>query len=259
MPDTALITGASSGIGRELARIHAEQQGDLVLVARRLPELEVLKSELESKHGVSVTVLSVDLSVPGAAQTIFDQVQAAGLEISYLINNAGFGGHGFFHQRSWALDQAMIQVNVMALAELTRLFLPEMVRRQSGKILNVASTAGMLPGPLQAVYYASKAFVLSFSQALAEELAETRVSVTALCPGPVATGFAQRANLQDVEAFEQAASARTVAEIGYRAMMQGKLVVIDDWKLSFLLNWVAPWLPRKLVLRLSRQSMEKRA
>ncbi len=132
-----------------------------------------------------------------------------------------------------------------------------MVARKRGRILNVASTAGFLPGPLQAVYYATKAFVVSFSQAIAEELQEDNITVTALCPGPVATGFSNRAGLEDVETFKNAAASADVAAVGYNAMLQGKLIAINDWKLSFLLNWLLPFLPRRTVLRLSRRAMEK--
>ncbi|MEM8947564.1 MAG: SDR family oxidoreductase [Planctomycetota bacterium] len=253
----ALVTGASSGIGLEFARIHAAAGDDLVIVARRRDALETLKSELESQYGVCITVIVADLSDPAAPAEVFRAVNDLGLAVDCLVNNAGFGGHGLFYEREWEQDEAMIQLNVMALAELTRLFLPGMVERKHGKVLNVASTAGFLPGPLQAVYYATKAFVLSFSQAISEELNGTGVTVTALCPGPVDTGFVKAGNLEGVETFEQANSARTVAEIGYNAMQKGKLLVIDDWKLSVLLNWVMPFLPRKMVLRMSRQSMEK--
>lgn len=255
---TALITGASSGIGLEFARLHAERGGNLVIVARRRAALEQLEAELEAKHGVEVMVVDADLSEPDAPARVCQEVVDAGIEVDYLLNNAGFGGHGLFHEREWEKDEAMIQLNVLALTELTRLFLPAMVERKRGKVLNVASTAGFIPGPLQAVYYATKAFVLSFSQAIAEELADSGVTVTALCPGPVDTGFAKAGNLQDVEAFDEAASARTVAELGYQAMLDAKLVVIDDRKLGFLLNWIVPFLPRKTVLKMSRQAMEKK-
>jgi len=258
MGDTALITGASSGIGRELARLHAQQGGDLVIVARSKDALEALCEELQSKHGVRVTVIIADLTEPDAPQTVFEKVTAARLSIDTLVNNAGFGGHGLFHERDWEKESAMIRLNVLALTHLTHLFLPAMVERKQGRILNVASTAGFLPGPLQAVYYATKAFVLSFTQAIAEELSGTGVTVTALCPGPVDTGFAKAANVEDVEAFDNTASASDVARIGYRAMQSGKLVVIDDWKLGLMVNWILPLLPRRLVLKLSRRSMEKK-
>ena len=194
MANTALITGASGGIGRDIAYLHAEAGGDIVAVARSQDSLAELKTELEAKFGIQVTVIAMDLGKPEAAKLLYAEVNNAGIEIDVLINNAGFGGHGLFHERDWEEDQAMIQLNVMALTGITHYFVQAMVKRQRGKILNVASTAGFLPGPLQATYYATKAFVLSFSQAIAEELSESNITVTALCPGPVKTGFAKRAN-----------------------------------------------------------------
>ncbi|MEM9656974.1 MAG: SDR family oxidoreductase [Planctomycetota bacterium] len=257
MKNVALITGASGGIGRDLARIHASRGGDLVVVARRLDALQELQAELEGRHGVSVLCLAADLIEAGAVQRVYEQTTAQGVEIDILVNNAGFGGHGKFHERPWSKDEAMIQLNVTALCEMTHRFLPGMVARQQGKILNVASTAGMLPGPLQAVYYATKAFVVSFSQAIAEELSGDGVSVTALCPGPVDTGFSERAGLEGVETFDNAAPSTQVAQVGYDAMLKGKLIAINDWKLSLMLNWLLPLLPRRTVLRLSRAALEK--
>lgn len=257
MKNVALITGASGGIGREFARLHAERGGDLVIIARREEALQELKQELESKHGVEVLCIAADLTEQDAPQRLFDQVQSAGIEIDVLINNAGFGGHGKFHERAWEQDQAMIQLNVTTLCHLTRLILPGMVERNRGKILHVASIAAFLPGPLQAVYYATKAFVVSFSQAIAEELSDTQVTSTALCPGAIETEFARTANVEDVEAFENAASPRDVAQVGYDAMVAGKLVVTNDWKLSFLKNWFIPFLPARMLLKMSRRTMEK--
>ncbi len=259
MSKVALITGASSGIGKELARYHAAQGGDLVIVARRQQALDELKSELESKFSVSVTCIALDLVADDAAAALHSQVKTAGIEIDYLINNAGFGGHGYFHEREWEQDKAMIQLNVTTLTELTRRFLPGMVARKSGRVLNVASTAGFIPGPLQAVYYATKAFVVSLSQAIDEELRHlgTNVTVTALCPGAVATEFATSADLTGVNAFKNAKTPASVAKIGYDAMMKGKLIAINEFSLKFLLGWVIPWLPRRTVLRMSRQTMEK--
>lgn len=259
MANTALITGASSGIGMEFARIHAQAGGDMVLVARSADKLNALKQELESTFKVSVMVISADLSVAGSAAEVFAQTEAAGLRIDVLINNAGFGGHGKFHERELAEEEAMMQLNMATLTSLTHLYLKGMVTRGQGKVLNVASTAAFLPGPLQAVYYATKAYVLSFSQAIAEELSGTGVTVTALCPGAVKTGFVERGNLQGVEVFDKAASARSVAECGYQAMLQERLVVINERSLSFLLNWVTPFLPRWAVLKASRKAMEKTA
>jgi short-subunit dehydrogenase len=257
MANTALITGASSGIGTELARIHAARGEDLVLVARSGDRLEALKGELESAHNISVTVLVEDLSIAGSAARVFAATESAGLQIDVLMNNAGFGGHGKFHQRELSKEQAMIHLNMVTLTELTHMYLQGMVQRGRGKILNVASTAGFMPGPLQAVYYATKAYVLSFSQAIATELADTGITVTALCPGPVATGFVAEANLENIAMFDRSASAVSVAECGYKAMEQGKLVTINDPSLNFMLNWIVPLLPRKAMLKLSRKTMEK--
>ncbi|MBC8350374.1 MAG: SDR family oxidoreductase [Planctomycetes bacterium] len=258
MNNTALITGASSGIGKELARRHASKGGDLIVVARRLEALHKLKAELEAEHNVSVVCIAADLTEPETPQNIYEQVQSRDAEVDVLINNAGFGGHGKFHERNWKRDEAMIRLNVMALTELTHLFVKDMLVRKRGMILNVASTAGFLPGPLQAVYYATKAFVLSFSQAIAEELRDENITVTVLCPGPVATEFTSVADMEHVVAFKNASSPASVAEVGYEAMIKGKLVAINDWKLSLMLNWIVPFLPRRTVLKLSRRLMEKR-
>jgi len=255
--NTALITGASSGIGLELAKIHASKGGDLVLVARSRDKLDALKLALEAAHGISATVIAEDLAAPGAAQRIFEQTQAQGLVIDVLINNAGFGGHGLFQEQRLADTQAMMQVNMAALTELTHWFLKGMVQRQRGRILNVSSTASFMPGPLQAVYYATKAYVTSFTQAIAEEVAAHGVTATALCPGAVATGFVEAGNLQGVDLWKQAKSAQSVAQCGYDAMQRGELVAFNEAQLRFMLNWIVPLLPRKMVLKMSRQAMEK--
>lgn len=259
MNNTALITGASGGIGLELARIHAEKKGDLVLVARSQDKLEALASELREQYGVSVTVIAADLSDPASSQRIFDETERLGLQIDTLINNAGFGGHGKFYERSLTDEQNMMQVNMVTLTSLTHLYVKGMVARNSGQVLNVSSTASFMPGPLQAVYYATKAYVTSFSQALAEELAGTNVSVTALCPGAVDTGFVAAGNLEGVDIFKGAKSPRSVAECGYNAMESGELVAFNEGRLKFMLTWIVPLLPRKMVLKLSRQAMEKTA
>jgi short-subunit dehydrogenase len=257
MKNVALITGASSGIGRELAKIHAAAGGDLIVVARRIDALEELKQELENAHGVQVVCVQADLTEPGEVQRLYEQCRQTTDQINVLINNAGFGGHGKFHERNWDKESSMIALNITALTELTHLVVPGMIESGKGKILNVGSTAGFLPGPLQAVYYATKAYVNSFSQAIAEELSGTGVTVTVLCPGPVDTGFSNEANLDGVEAFQNAATPQKVAHIGYQAMQNGKLVVFDSWRFAFLLGWIVPLLPRKIVLALSRRSMEK--
>lgn len=257
MTNTALVTGASSGIGKELARLHAKKKGDLVLVARREEALNQLKAELEQAYGIQAMVIAADLAQVDAAQTIFAATEAAGVQVDILINNAGFGGYGKFHERDLAKDQSMMQVNMMSLVNLTHLYLQGMVQRNSGKILHVASTAGFLPGPLQAVYYATKSFVISFSQAIAQELSDTNVTSTVLCPGAVATGFVAAGDLEGNSLWDNAASPESVAKCGYEAMEKGELVKINERSLSFMLNWVIPFMPRKMMLKISQQSMEK--
>ena len=257
MANTALITGASGGIGAELARYHAAKGGDLVLVARSGDALEQLKQELASAHNVKVTVIVADLSQSESAQAIYQQTEESGIQIDILINNAGFGGHGKFHQRELGKDQAMMQVNMTSLVNLTHLYLQGMVARNSGKILHVASSAAFMPGPLQAVYYGTKSFVVSFSQAIAQELADTKVTSTALCPGAVATGFVKAGDLEGVSAWDKAATPESVAKYGYEAMQRGDLIAINEKALSFMINWVIPFLPRKTVLKISQKFMEK--
>jgi len=255
--NTALITGASGGIGWELARIHAQKKGDVVLVARSQDKLEALKTKLEATYQVRVTVIVEDLAQPDAAQRIFDETEKLGITVDTLINNAGFGGHGLFHQREFTAEHAMMQVNMITLTQLTHLYLKGMIARKQGRILNVSSTASFIPGPLQAVYYATKAFVTSFTQAVAEEVIEYNVTVTALCPGAVDTGFVKAGDLEGVEVFKKAKSASSVAKCGYQAMERGQLVAFNEGGLKFILNWVVPFMPRKAVLKLSRQTMEK--
>jgi short-subunit dehydrogenase len=254
----ALITGASSGIGAELARIHAEHGGDLVVVARRRERLEALKTELEAAHGVTVHVLCQDLARAEAAQEIYEQVRSWSLPVDYLVNNAGFGYRGFFHEQDWATNEAMIEVNILALARLTRLFLPDMIARGSGRVLNIGSMAGFLAGPLHAVYYASKAFVISFSEALANELAGTGVHVTVLCPGPTATEFTERAQMQEVKLLKMTASARKIAEVGYRAMLKGKTLAVPGLLNKVTIHGLLRLSPRRLSTHFSRTLMEKR-
>ncbi|WP_445354907.1 SDR family NAD(P)-dependent oxidoreductase [Microbulbifer sp. EKSA008] len=255
--ETALITGASGGIGLELARIHASKGGNLVLVARSEGKLSALKQQLEKEFGIQAMVIAEDLSDPMSAQRIFERTQSEGVEIGVLINNAGFGGHGLFHQRDLEAEQGMMQVNMVSLTNLTHLYVKGMVARNSGHILNISSTASFIPGPLQAVYYATKAYVTSFSQALAEELKGTGVTVTALCPGAVATGFVAAGDLQGVDIWKNARSAESVARCGYQAMERGDLVAFNETRLKLFLNWIMPLLPRKMVLKFSRQTMEK--
>lgn len=257
MSKVALVTGASSGIGAEFARIHAEKGGDLVVVARREDHLLALKQELEAKHKITVHVIAKDLNEAAAPQEIFDEVSAKGIQIDYLINNAGFGGLGKFHEREWSKDLAMIQVNIIALTALTRLFLPGFAARNRGKILNVSSPASLLPGPLQAVYYATKAYVTSFSNAIAEELSDTEITVTALLPGATDTGFAKAGDLEDTALFKNVFSPRTVAQGGYDAMLAGKLDVISGVTFAQRMAIkMLPFVPKKMAMKQIRRLQE---
>ena len=255
---TALVTGASSGIGAELARIHAERGGDLIVVARRQERLKSLKAELEAAHGITVHVLPKDLTQTGAPQQVYEEVRSLGVPVDYLVNNAGFGYRGFFHKQDWATNEAMIQVNVLALAALTRLFVPDMIARHSGRILNLGSMAGFMPGPLNAIYYASKAFVVSFSEAIANELRDTGVTVTALCPGPTESEFTRIAQMSDVNLTRTMASTHQVAETGYEAMLRGKTVIVPGLANKITIHALLRLSPRRVSTRISRILMEKR-
>ncbi|MEO0399935.1 MAG: SDR family oxidoreductase [Pseudomonadota bacterium] len=257
MSETALITGASSGIGEALARVHAEKGGDLILIARRADKLNALKEELEGKHRIRAHVITEDLSDEDAPQRIFDAVAAAGLSVDMLINNAGFGGRGKFHERAWREDRDMMQVNIIALSALTHLFLPVMVDRGTGRILNVSSPAGELPGPLQAVYFASKAYVTSFSNALAEELHDTDITVTALLPGATASEFAATSDMEETPLFDNPASPRSIAKTGYRAMLRGALTVFAGVPFRRRIFYrLISLFPKRALLRQVRQIME---
>ena len=224
---SVLVTGASSGIGYELARRFARDRHDLVLVARSAERLAEIGRELGGSAGVKVKVVAKDLSRPGAARELFDELRREGIAIRVLVNCAGFGTTGPFVEADPGAEREMIQLNMVALTELTRLALQEMVPRREGRILNVASTAAFQPGPRMAVYYATKAYVLFFSEALKSELAGAGVTVTTLCPGPTRTGFGARANMEGSRLFRLGAmDAASVAEAGYRGLMKGRGLVV---------------------------------
>lgn len=247
----ALITGASAGIGREFARIHAKAGGDVILTARRGDALAALKAELEAAHGITAHVIALDLAAQGGAQALIAAVDQLGLAPDIVINNAGFGGAGRHIDRDIALEQAMIDLNISALVMLTHHYARQMAAKGGGKILNVGSTAGFLAGPHQAVYFATKNFVNAYSQALDIELRSKGVSVTVLAPGYVETEFAQVARLEESKIVKAGgATAASTALAGYNAMMAGRAVIITDAKLGFMINWVFPWLPRRLLAKL---------
>ena len=253
MNQWALITGASQGIGCALARLFAAEGWNVILVARDAARLGVVAEELRQKSdkALSVMVLPQDLTVPGAGQLIFAAVQRERIVVNVLVNNAGFGFQGAFVEQDWQQELDLVQVNIVALMELTRLFLPGMRERGAGRILNVASTAAFLPGPYMALYYASKAFVYSFSNAVGRELAGSGVTVTTLCPGLTATQFHARAGQNRVGGFlQKMMGADRVAEIAYRALMAGRPRVTSGL-LNHLVILIAKILPTWLILRIS--------
>jgi uncharacterized protein len=258
MTKTALITGASNGIGLELARIHARNGHNLILVARSIRKLNELKSELETKYKVRIINIEKDLSKPDAALEVFQETEKLKLNIDYLVNNAGFGFYGFFAETDWKTEEQMIQLNITALTHLTKLILPQMMARGSGRVMNVASVASFLPGPLMSVYYATKAYVLSFSEALHNEVKDKGMSVTALCPGPTASGFQDTAALKKIKMFDEKKmpTSREVAEYGFKAMMKGKPVAVHGISNKLMVASIR-FTPRSIVTRLVRMIQQQ--
>lgn len=254
---TALITGASSGIGRELAKIHARNGGNLVIVARSEDKLKSLKVEIEKECKVKVLIIVKDLSKIDSSQEIYDELKKANIEIDYLINNAGFGFVGKFHELDLQTQINMINLNVTSLTALTHLFLQDFTKRNSGKILNVSSTASFMPGPLQAVYYATKTFVQFFSNALWEELKDTNITVTNLMPGATETGFGAISGMDKTSLFNKTATAYSVALDGYDGMMAGKLDVISGVPAALMMQIkMIPFVPKKMLLNIVRKMQE---
>jgi uncharacterized protein len=256
---TALITGASSGIGLELAKVLASKGVNLIIASRKIIELARLGTELSEKHKIYVEEIEIDLSRPGAAKELFNQVKTLDFEIDYLINNAGFGDYGLFYKCDWDKQERMINLNMLTLTQLTYLFLPDMIKKKSGKIMNVASTAAFQPGPLMSVYYASKAYVLYFSEAIANELEGTGITVTALCPGPTKSGFQKAANVEQSKMLnaDSIPTSKEVAEYGYKAMMKGKRVAIHGI-LNRELAFFSRRAPKKFMLNTVRRMNEGR-
>jgi uncharacterized protein len=258
MTETILITGASSGIGLELAKCFAADGCRLILVARNTEALETLATELRRKNKTEAIVLPADLSRPETPKRIFEDLRASKIAVDVLVNNAGFGATGAFAEISLPRQLEMIQVNVTALAELTGLFLPGMIERKCGGILNVGSVAGFMPGPGMTVYYATKAFVLSFSEALAEELAGTQLKVSVLCPGPTESNFGNVARGQKVRRLKTSKmSAEAVARLGHRAFRKGKITAITGIQnhLFIFISRILPrMIPRKLVKLYNRMT-----
>lgn len=257
MRKTALITGASKGIGRELALLFAENDCNVVLVARSEDKLEQLKKQLKEKYRVDVYTIVEDLCAPDAAMEVFREAKQAGIEVDYLVNNAGFGDWGPFVDKPWERYESMIALNVTTLAHLTHLYANEWKGRKSGRILNISSTAAFQPGPLMAVYFATKSFVLQFSEALNHELRNEGITVTVLCPGPTSTYFGEESGMKASQLVKSVkiASPRSVAELGFTAMMKGKPVAIHG-TMNKLAPFAIRFLPREWVTRLSAKVMQ---
>jgi short-subunit dehydrogenase len=254
---TALITGASSGIGYELARIFAKEGHNVILVARSKETLEKLAWELQETHSINAWSFPIDLSDPTAPNQIYEFAQRESLLVDSLVNNAGFATGGPFSEADIRTQLEMMQVNVVSLVHLTKLFLPDMLQRKEGRILNLSSMAAFVPGPLMAVYYASKVFVLSFSEALANELKGSGVSVTALCPGPTRTAFEKNPGVGGTKLFRQGGvmEVEAVALAGYRGLMNGETVVIPGLR-NKVMQVVARLAPRSVAVRAARRLNE---
>lgn len=251
----ALVTGATTGIGLELAKLLARDGHPLILVARNAKRLQEVSDALRRDYHVDVSIFARDLAEPGTAQELFSAVEKTGAEVEILINNAGFGVYGEFSKSPLEDELGMIELNISALTVLTKLFLPRMLRFGRGKIMNVSSTAAFQPGPLMSVYYATKAYVLFFSEALAEELRGTGVSVTTLCPGATVTEFQSRAAMGNIALFKyNAMSAESVARIGYRGMLRGKRIVVTGGFNRFG-AFAVRFAPRGLVTRIVKKVM----
>jgi short-subunit dehydrogenase len=251
---TALITGASNGIGLELAKVHASKGGDLVLVARNKSKLDELKAELENKYKVKVYTIGKDLSLNNSAQEVYEETTKQNIQIDYLINNAGFGDFGMFVDSDWSKELQMINLNITTLTQFTKLYLKDMVKRRNGKIMNVASTAAFQPGPIMAVYFATKAYVLSFSEAVDNEVRDKGVTITALCPGATESGFQAAAAMEESNMVKgkKLPTSKDVAVYGYAQMMKGKTVAIHG-----LMNWILAnsvrFTPRSIVVMIARK------
>ncbi len=253
----AVVTGASSGIGLELSRLLARDRYDLAIVAQHAGKLAEVARDLATGYGVRVTPIPADLSDPASPRAIDDELHRLGLRPDVLVNNAGFGLRGSFTETDLDEQLRMIRVNVSALTHLTGLLLPGMVERRRGRLLNVASTAAFQPGPLMAVYYATKVYVLSFSEALANETAGSGVTVTALCPGPTATSFQRRAGMEGTRLFSGSVTdAAAVARAGYAGLMRGVAVVVPGWR-NRLFAQIVRVAPRRMVLQLVRSLQER--
>ncbi len=244
----AIVTGASGGIGFELSKLLAKDHSNLILVARNIEKLNEIKAKLENEFSVSVFTIKKDLSVSGVSKELFDEIKSMNVKVSILINNAGFGDFESFAESKIDKQLRMMQLNIITLTELTRLFLPELINQKEGKILNLASIASFMPGPMMSVYYASKAYVLSFTESISNELRGSGVTVTALCPGPTKTKFFDTAEVDNPKFVKllKTAEPSSVARYGYHAMNKGKVIAIPGI-VNKIIIFSVRFTPRKLI------------
>lgn len=256
MNKTALITGASKGIGRELAHFFAKDGCNLVLVARSEIELNSLKAELKEKNSISVHIFIKDLCQPDSAKEIFNELKAKNIDIDYLVNNAGFGDYGSFAKAEWETYENMIALNMTTLTQFCHIFIKDWKGRKPGKILNISSIAAFQPGPMMAVYFATKAFVLSLSEAIGQELRHDNITVTTICPGPTSTHFGEVSGMNASQLVKRVkiANAKDVAELGYNAMMKGSATVIHGAQ-NKIVPFFLRFIPRVWIIRLSAKIM----
>lgn len=258
---TVLITGATQGIGYEISKLYAQDGFRLILLARNEKRLNDIRKEFKQKYDADVLILVKDLSKPDSAHEVFEQLKLQNIIVGSLINNAGFGNYGKFSDTDWDVELRMIQLNITSLVQLTKLLLPDMLALKQGAIMNVASTAAFTPGPLMSVYYATKAFVFSFSQALANELKGTDITVNTLCPGPTETEFASNAHMDNSELSQnplvKVMDAQTVAEEGYKDLMEKKSLTITG-TMNKLLVQAIRLSPRNAAMNVTRWLMDKR-
>lgn len=259
MTSTALITGASSGIGLELSLVFAQNKFDLILVARSKEPLQKLKNELEEKYKIKAWVFNYDLGILENCEKLFQDIQREKIEVTHLVNNAGFGQLGNFKNSNWEKTNAMIQLNIASLTYLTHLFLPQFLKQEQVSILNLSSIASFMPGPNMAVYYATKAYVQSFSEALAEELSGTSITVTSLCPGPTKSGFAQAANISKQSPLFNSSipTSKEVALYAFRLVKNKRRIGIHGLK-NNLLVFGLRFLPRKMITKIVFSLQSKR-
>jgi len=248
MKKTIVITGASGGIGRELSELYAKKEYDLFLISRDERKLERVKENLEDDYGIRVGYFPIDLAKPGSAKVVFNEMVNRGIQIDILINNAGFGLAGRFESNDHQREVDMIQLNITTLMELSKLVLPQMKKRGSGHIVNIASVASFLPGPFMSVYYATKAFVLSFTEALSEELKGSGIFVTAICPGPTISGFQKEAEMESLKVlrFSNVMTSEKVAQLAVRGIEKKKVIVVTGF-MNKLMAVLPRFIPKSIV------------